>query len=78
MINTNYILLDLDCIFVNVSTCQTEVICVPFNGIANENNNLKDFSDFNYEFTTVINKVSVEFIGENEESIIIKNIKLGV
>lgn len=43
MINTNYILLDLDCIFVNVSTCQTEVICVPFNGIANENNNLKDF-----------------------------------
>lgn len=39
---------------------------------------LKDFSDFNYEFTTVINKVSVEFIGENEESIIIKNIKLGV
>ncbi len=38
---------------------------------------LKDFSDFNYEFTTVINKVSVEFIGANEESIIIKNIKLG-
>lgn len=38
---------------------------------------LKDFSDFNYKFTTVINKVSVEFIGENEESIIIKNIKLG-
>jgi hypothetical protein len=38
---------------------------------------LKDFSDFNYEFTTVINKVSVEFIVENEESIIIKNIKLG-
>ena len=39
---------------------------------------LRDFSDFNYEFTTVINEVSVEFIGENEESIIIKNIKLGV
>ena len=38
---------------------------------------LEDFSDFNYEFTTVINKVSVVFIGENEESIIIKNIKLG-
>ena len=38
---------------------------------------LKDFSDFNYEFTTVIHKVSVEFIGENEESIIIKIIKLG-
>ena len=39
---------------------------------------LKDFSDFNYEFTTVINEVSVEFIGENKESIIIENIKLGV
>lgn len=39
--------------------------------------NLKDFSNFNYEFTTTINEVSIEFIGENEESIIIKNIKLG-
>lgn len=40
--------------------------------------NLKDFSNFNYEFTTIINEVSIEFIGSNEESIIIKNIKLGV
>lgn len=39
--------------------------------------NLKDFSNFNYEFTTIINEVSIEFIGSNEESIIIKNIKLG-
>lgn len=39
--------------------------------------NLKDFSNFNYEFTTIINEVSIEFIGINEESIIIKNIKLG-
>ena len=39
--------------------------------------NLKDFSNFNYEFTTMINEVSIEFIGSNEESIIIKNIKLG-
>lgn len=39
--------------------------------------NLKDFSNFNYEFTTTINEVSIEFIGKNEESIIIKNIKLG-
>lgn len=39
--------------------------------------NLKDFSNFNYEFTTIINGVSIEFIGSNEESIIIKNIKLG-
>lgn len=43
MINTNYIILNLDYIFVNVSTCQTEVICVPFSNIINENNNLKDF-----------------------------------
>ena len=39
--------------------------------------NLKDFSNFNYEFTTTIIEVSFEFIGKNEESIIIKNIKLG-
>lgn len=39
--------------------------------------NLEDFSNFNYEFTTTINEVSIEFIGKNEESIIIKNIKLG-
>ena len=39
--------------------------------------NLEDFSNFNYEFTTTINEVYIEFIGKNEESIIIKNIKLG-
>lgn len=39
--------------------------------------NFKNFSNFNYEFTTIINEVSIEFIGSNEESIIIKNIKLG-
>ena len=39
--------------------------------------NLEDFSNFNYEFTTIIDEVSIEFIGEHEESIIIKNIKLG-
>ena len=38
--------------------------------------NLEDFSDFNYEFTTIIDEVSIEFIGEHEESIIIGNIKL--
>lgn len=42
MINTNYIILDLDYIFVNVSTCQTEVICVPFSDASNGNNNLKE------------------------------------
>lgn len=40
-------------------------------------NNLEDFSNFNDEFTTIVNEVSIEFIGKNEESIIIKNIKLG-
>lgn len=39
--------------------------------------NLEDFSSFNHEFTTTIDEVSIEFIGKNEESIIIKNIKLG-
>jgi 2'-5' RNA ligase len=29
-----------------------------------------------YEFTTIIDEISVELIGDNEESIIIKNIKL--
>lgn len=42
MINTNYIILDLDYIFVNVSTCQTEVICVPFSDASSGNNNLKE------------------------------------
>ncbi len=39
--------------------------------------NLKDFADFNYEFTTIIDEISIELIGDHEESIIIKNIKLG-
>lgn len=39
-------------------------------------NNLKDFSDFNYEFSTIINEISLELIDENEDSIIIKNINL--
>ena len=38
--------------------------------------NLEDFSDFNYEFTTIIDEISIEFIGKHEESIIIGNIKL--
>lgn len=38
--------------------------------------NLEAFKDFNYEFKTLVNEVSIELIGENEESILIKNIKL--
>lgn len=39
-------------------------------------NNLDDLKDFNAEFTTLIDEVSIEFIGEHEESIVIGNIKL--
>lgn len=37
---------------------------------------LDSFNNFNYEFTTTIDEVSIELIGEHEESIIIGNIKL--
>ena len=39
--------------------------------------NLNDLADFNYEFTTIIDEILIELIGDHEESIIIKNIKLG-
>ena len=35
-----------------------------------------EFKDFNYKFTTLINEISVELIGENEKSIILRSIKL--
>ena len=38
--------------------------------------NLENFSSFNHEFTTIIDDVSIKFIGKNEESIVISNIKL--
>ena len=38
--------------------------------------NLEDFSNFNYEFTTIVDEVSIELIGKHEQSIIIKNIKI--
>lgn len=37
---------------------------------------LEPFNNFNYEFTTLVDELSIELIGENEESIIIENIKL--
>ena len=40
-------------------------------------NNIEDLSLFEYEFKTTIDEISIELIGEHEESIIIKNIKLG-
>ena len=42
-----------------------------------QSNNIEEFSTFTYEFKTIVDEVSIELIGEHEESIIIKNIKLG-
>lgn len=39
--------------------------------------NIQELDSFDYEFKTVVDEISIEFIGEHEESIIIKNIKLG-
>lgn len=38
--------------------------------------NLDNFKNFNEEFTTLIDEVSIEFIGKYEKSIIIKGFKL--
>lgn len=40
-------------------------------------NNIQELDSFDYEFTTVVDEISIELIGEHEESIIIKKIKLG-
>lgn len=40
-----------------------------------QSNDIQEFSNFNYQFKTLIDEISIELIGENEESIIIKNIK---
>ena len=37
---------------------------------------LEGFEDFNFSFSCMVNEVSLELIGENEESIIIQNISL--
>ena len=39
-------------------------------------NNIENLDSFNYEFKTIVDEISIELIGEYEESIIIKNIKL--
>lgn len=41
-----------------------------------ESSNIDELKNFNYEFTTLVDEVSIELIGNNEESIIIQNIKL--
>ena len=40
-------------------------------------NTIQELDSFDYEFKTVVDEISIELIGEHEESIIIKNIKLG-
>lgn len=37
---------------------------------------VNEFKDFNYEFTTLVDEICVELIGDNEESIILESIKL--
>lgn len=38
---------------------------------------IQELDSFDYEFKTVVDEISIELIGEHEESIIIKTIKLG-
>ena len=38
--------------------------------------NLKDFFDFDYKFSTIIDEISLELIRENENSIIVASFKL--
>lgn len=42
-----------------------------------QSNNIEEFNTFTYEFETIVDEVSIELIGEHDESIIIKNIRLG-
>ena len=42
-----------------------------------QSESIDTLKNFNYEFNTIVDEVSIELIGKNEESIIIKNIKLG-
>lgn len=42
-----------------------------------QSKSIDNLKDFNYEFNTIVDEVSIELIGEKEESTIIKNIKLG-
>lgn len=41
-----------------------------------QSDNIQEFKDFNYSFDTIIDEISIELIGKDEESIILKNIKL--
>lgn len=42
-----------------------------------QSNNIEEFCKFTYEFETNVDEVSIELIGEHDESIIIKNLRLG-
>lgn len=41
-----------------------------------QSKDIEELKDFNYEFTTIIDEISVELIGEKEESIIIGKVKI--
>lgn len=41
-----------------------------------KSNNIENLKDFDYEFETIIDEISLEEIGKNEESIIINTIQL--
>lgn len=41
-----------------------------------KSDSIEKFKNFNHEFSTTIDEISIELIGENEESIILANIKL--
>lgn len=42
-----------------------------------QSDNIIELKHFQYEFKTIVDEVSIELIGEHEESIILKNIKFG-
>ena len=41
-----------------------------------QSTDIEELKEFNYIFTTIVDEISVEYIGDNEESIVIGSIKL--
>lgn len=41
-----------------------------------QSSNIEEFNTFTYEFETIVDEVSIELIGEHEESIIVENLRL--
>lgn len=55
--------------------CKKELKYIPHITLG-QSASIEECENFKHKFTTVVDEVSIEFIGDNEESIIIKNIKL--